>query len=332
VNHTTPVIFAALVAAAALAAGVYATSTQAAFADSINLKQENKQKAKCLALVISRADACNQDARNEFNVDGPEEMATTPEPTTRPAHLTVIKHVINDDGGIRDAGDFTISVDSDDFISPFPGAESPGTTITLNPGSYSVSETGPAGYTQSLSGDCSGTIGSSESRTCTITNNDNPQTSGTVLIKKVVNCSGNGCPEPSAFTITVSGSNNPTPSSFAGSGTGTLVTAEPGTVTVAEAKIPPLTVSFSGDCSSSGTVQIVAGQQKSCIVTNAGTIELQCIPPTVGGIPAQLTGTSCAATGPTNVITGAVCNTIPNSVRTVSGGQNPQATCTFPAT
>jgi hypothetical protein len=81
VNHTTLVV---LVVLAALAAGVYATSTQAAFADSINLKQENKQKAKCLALVISRADACNQDARNEFNVDGPEEAATIPtaNPTT----------------------------------------------------------------------------------------------------------------------------------------------------------------------------------------------------------------------------------------------------------
>jgi hypothetical protein len=74
VNHTSLVV---LVVLAALAAGIYATSTQAIFADSVNSKQENKQKAKCLALVISRADACNQDARNEFNVDGPEEAATT---------------------------------------------------------------------------------------------------------------------------------------------------------------------------------------------------------------------------------------------------------------
>jgi hypothetical protein len=75
VNHTSVVV---LVVLAALAAGIYATSTQAAFADSVSFKQENKQKAKCLALVISRADACNQDARNEFNVDGPEEAATIP--------------------------------------------------------------------------------------------------------------------------------------------------------------------------------------------------------------------------------------------------------------
>ena len=83
-NHTTLVV---LVVLAALAAGIYATSTQAAFADSVSFKQENKQKAKCLALVISRADACNQDARNEFNVDGPEEAATTS--TTNPTTTTI---------------------------------------------------------------------------------------------------------------------------------------------------------------------------------------------------------------------------------------------------
>ncbi|MFL6362201.1 MAG: hypothetical protein ACJ709_02000 [Nitrososphaeraceae archaeon] len=84
-NHTSLVV---LVVLAALAAGIYATSTQAAFADSVSFKQENKQKAKCLALVISRADACNQDARNEFNVDGPEEAATTP--TTNSTTTTTI--------------------------------------------------------------------------------------------------------------------------------------------------------------------------------------------------------------------------------------------------
>ena len=85
VNHTSLVV---LVVLAALAAGIYATSTQAAFADSVSFKQSNKQKAKCLALVISRADACNQDARNEFNVDGPEEAATTP--TTNSTTTTTI--------------------------------------------------------------------------------------------------------------------------------------------------------------------------------------------------------------------------------------------------
>ncbi|MFL6366319.1 MAG: hypothetical protein ACJ719_14095, partial [Nitrososphaeraceae archaeon] len=75
---------------AALAAGIYATSTQAALADSVSFKQENKQKAKCLALVISRADACNQHAENEFDVDVGEEEDLTTTPTTNSTTITTI--------------------------------------------------------------------------------------------------------------------------------------------------------------------------------------------------------------------------------------------------
>ncbi|MFL6422747.1 MAG: hypothetical protein ACJ71R_04055 [Nitrososphaeraceae archaeon] len=86
-NHTSLVV---LVVLAALAAGIYATSTQAAFADSVSFKQENKQKAKCLALVISRADACNQHAENEFDVDVGEEEDLTTTPTTNSTTITTI--------------------------------------------------------------------------------------------------------------------------------------------------------------------------------------------------------------------------------------------------
>jgi hypothetical protein len=65
---------------------------------------------------------------------------------------------------------------------------------------------------------------------------------------------------------------------------------------------------------------------------NDNNNELRCIPPTVGGIRAVVSGTSCSATGDPNVITGGVCNAIEGGVRTVVGEQNPQATCTFPAT
>ena len=66
-NHTTLGIVAVL-AAAAVVAGAFAVISQAAYADSVSFKQSNKQKAKCLALVISRAGACNQDAENDFEV------------------------------------------------------------------------------------------------------------------------------------------------------------------------------------------------------------------------------------------------------------------------
>jgi len=89
--------------------------------------------------------------------------------------LTVIKHVINDDGNTAVAGDFTMTVTGTNVSSAsFPGSESPGTTVTLNQGTYSANEISNAGYTETLSADCSGTINVGETKTCTITNNDKP--------------------------------------------------------------------------------------------------------------------------------------------------------------
>src|SRR5207247_10385672 len=62
---------------------------------------------------------------------------------------------------------------SDPSPASFPGAESSGTTVALNAGSYSVSASSIAGYAQTgASSDCSGTIAAGETRTCTIVNDD----------------------------------------------------------------------------------------------------------------------------------------------------------------
>src|SRR6185436_16717709 len=74
------------------------------------------------------------------------------------AKLIVIKHVINDNGGTAKASDFTLdSGGANDSPDNFAGAESPGTEVTLDAGSYNVTESGPSGYTASFSADCSGT-------------------------------------------------------------------------------------------------------------------------------------------------------------------------------
>jgi hypothetical protein len=88
--------------------------------------------------------------------------------------LIVIKHVINDNGGTAIAANFTMSVTA---TSPspasFPGAEAPGTQVTLKQGGYSVGESGPSGYAASYSTDCTGSITVGETKTCTVTNDDN---------------------------------------------------------------------------------------------------------------------------------------------------------------
>jgi hypothetical protein len=100
----------------------------------------------------------------------PTTTTTTPPP---PPHLIVIKHVVNDNSGNKSASDFTISVSGNDpSPASFPGAESPGTDVTLDPGSYNVTETGLAGYVAFFSAGCSGSISLGETKTCTITNND----------------------------------------------------------------------------------------------------------------------------------------------------------------
>ena len=44
--------------------------------------------------------------------------------------------------------------------------------MTLDAGAYNVTESGPSGYTASFSADCSGTIANGETKTCTVTNDD----------------------------------------------------------------------------------------------------------------------------------------------------------------
>src|SRR4051794_2431728 len=93
---------------------------------------------------------------------------------TRTPKLTVIKHVINNANGTKVAGDFNINVagTSNPNPSSFQGAESPGTKVAVGVGSYNVTEPSHAGYTVSLSADCTGTLAAGDDKTCTVTNDD----------------------------------------------------------------------------------------------------------------------------------------------------------------
>ncbi len=120
------------------------------------------------------------------------------------AKLIVIKNVLNDEGGTSVASDFTMSVTgSSPSPASFPGAGAPGTPVLLNPGSYEVAETGPAGYTGSFSTDCSGSIALGETKTCTVTNSDN-DTPSSILVTKTANPTS--LPEPggnASFSVSV---------------------------------------------------------------------------------------------------------------------------------
>jgi hypothetical protein len=124
--------------------------------------------------------------------------------------LTVIKHVVNDDGGSAGAGAWSIHVKnggSEVTGSPQNGSET-GTQYTLNAGTYDLSETGgPSGYGfDGFSGDCSGTgsvtLGAGESKTCTLTNNDIP---ARLKLVKIVDADDGGGAGPGDFTLSATG-------------------------------------------------------------------------------------------------------------------------------
>ena len=94
----------------------------------------------------------------------------------------------NVSSGQNISGDFVINVTG---VNPdntsFAGSES-GTVVTLDPGEYGVDEDYFAGYTKSLSVDCSETVSFGDSKTCTITNDDEP---GTLIVKKIIDGGSN---------------------------------------------------------------------------------------------------------------------------------------------
>ena len=197
-----------------------------------------------------------------------------PPPVTT-GKIIVTKQVVNDGGGNKRPSDFTINVDGNN-PSPqsFPGSSS-GTSVELSNGRYSVTETGPSGYTSNPSSGCSGSINPDQERNCTITNVYNkpvppPVTTGKIIVTKQVVNDGGGNKRPSDFTINVDG-NNPSPQSFPGSSTGSTVTLGPGKYQVSEqgpisSEYVPgkYTPSYSADCN--GVVK--AGETNNCTITN----------------------------------------------------------------
>jgi len=94
-----------------------------------------------------------------------EYTASPPGSTT---FLDVITNVINHNQGTKKPSDFTITVTGNDpSPSSFSGS-SGGTSVTLRPGNYKVTETdGLSGYSTSYSSDCSDRLDAGQTKYCT---------------------------------------------------------------------------------------------------------------------------------------------------------------------
>jgi hypothetical protein len=181
--------------------------------------------------------------------------------TRRPAKLNVVKHVINDNGGTAEAADFTMNVSGINVSDEsFPGKESPGTQVTLDPGAYEVTEDVVTGYIPGYSADCQGTIAAGQTKTCTVTNNDAPP--GLTVIKHVINDDG-GTAEAGDFEISVTGV-DPDPAAFDGDEEGTNVVLKAGAYEVKETEVAGYKATYSAGCE--GTIAL--GEAKECVITN----------------------------------------------------------------
>ncbi|MGD1839211.1 MAG: YncE family protein, partial [Nitrososphaeraceae archaeon] len=170
----------------------------------------------------------------------------------------------NDGGGKKKASDFaTVVSGNNPDPSTFPG-NSKGTTVTIEPGKYSVSQKKSSGYSVTKSSSCSGNIKSGETNVCVITNTYSASKVGGTLevITKVKN-NDIGTKKSSDFTITVYG-NDPKPSTFPGSSKGVSVNLIKGSYSVAVDGPSDYSTSYSSKCLGTMT----SGAQITCTITS----------------------------------------------------------------
>jgi len=199
----------------------------------------NQTSEQCDDGNNTNGDGCNATCQNE------------------PGTLTVIKHVVNDNGGTKNAGDFTINV-TGGIPTSFAGSESGTSVIVTAGGSYSVSEGAVSGYSASYLGDCSGTMPAGGTKTCMITNDD--VAPKLTLVKTVINDNG-GKAVVSDFPLFING--DPVVSGVKN----TLSANVPYTATETT-KIGYAPSVWGGDCAADGTITLQPGDDKTCTITN----------------------------------------------------------------
>jgi len=177
--------------------------------------------------------------------------------------LVVTTKVDNTNGGTKKPSDFTISVTGN---SPTPSSfsgSSLGNTVTLKPGTYSVTESSILGYTATYSSGCSGSISAGQTLSCTVANEYQISPLGKITVVKNVINNDRGTKKPSDFMIFVTG-NSPSPNNFPGSASGTSVSIKAGNYEVVEASVSGYTTTYSSGCSGS----ITGGETIKCVVSN----------------------------------------------------------------
>ena len=179
--------------------------------------------------------------------------------------LTVIKLVVNDDGGSAVAGDWKMDISGANVSSTgFVGVES-GVTVSLDAGAYNISESGgPSGYAMTLSADCSGHISAGDVLTCTVTSDDIASNVPTLTVTNTVINDDGGSAAASDWNMDISGE-NVSNTGFAGAESGFTITLDAGAYSLSESGGPSgYALTLSPGCS--GDIDL--GEDLTCTVTN----------------------------------------------------------------
>jgi fimbrial isopeptide formation D2 family protein len=179
--------------------------------------------------------------------------------------LIVKKHVINNNGGLLNASDFTMNVTGTNVSdNSFAGDEN-GVEITLNAGAYSVDESTNNDYAKTIGENCVGTIALGETKTCIITNDDKQPS---LTLTKYVTTDNGGNAIPTNWTLTADG---PTPVSGLGGSTSDA-NFNAGTYTLSETGGPvgyaPQGWICEGGQQNGNQITVGLGQNVSCTITN----------------------------------------------------------------
>ncbi len=180
----------------------------------------------------------------------------------RRASLTLVKTVVNDNGGTAVAADFQASIDGTNVDWD--------TAVDLPAGAHAAAETGLPGYAAgSWGGDCAAdgsiTLAPGQAATCTITNDD--VAPSLTLVKEVVNDNG-GTATPADFTLSADG---PTPISGAGGATSDATFAA-GIYALTETTLPGYAAGDwacdGGEQLDAASVSIALGDAVTCTIVN----------------------------------------------------------------
>lgn len=226
------------------------------------------------------------------------------------AKLTLVKKVVNDNGGKQAATAWTLNANGPTPVSGKTG-DAAVTNASVNAGDYTLSESGPSGYTASAwsctGGTLSGaklTLAAGSSATCTITNDDQ---AGTLTLKKDVKNTHGGTAVAGDFTLTAK-SGSTTISGKSGGAAVTAAAVNAGNYTLSESGPAGYQQQGTWDCGSAtvtdGKVIVANGATVTCTVTNVdqpATLTLKKVVDNTNGGSAAPSDFTLNAAGSTNV-------------------------------